>query len=421
MLFTFPLLIFPNDVNSFIIPRYYLLVFVSILAFLILLTNKANMMTSYTILLVIFLILSVVSCLFSSNMMTSWFGMAKLVGFTAKSANKPILFIANLYYYTGFITYIMCGVLFLLGTLVSKPINLLKVFIVSSSLVSLTVLLQFAGIDIVPWNDIAIPLSGTMGNPNYLASLMVFVLPGSLLLYALNDDYLSLFCSAVIFAGLVISNTRGAWITFGFVLTILFIYISKSDTKQKARKVLIICCVIITVLTVLLPMKDGMFFKRGLSVKEEVTSSIQLKDEGGSNRLYIWKEVIKVIENHWLFGIGPDNLVYEKIVYKDAVNTKAHNNLLEIAATMGIPAMLAYIAFILSVFLQYRKGNAFQFTALLMCLSYLVQGLVNIDMLMVYPLFWIVLGMSVACRKSNEFPVSKQELTSFLLSNNQDR
>jgi O-antigen ligase len=372
----------------------------SILAFLVVLFFAKNIKkTFYIYLLAFFLLLVGLSCMFAYDKASAWLGLARLVGFAAENDSKPILFISNIYYYTGFITYLICGILFLLGTLVSKPVKLLKLLLISSSIISIIVLLQFAGIDLVPWNDIAIPVSGTMGNPNYLASFMVFVLPGGFLLYVLNDDYLALSCSALSFASLIISNTRGAWITCVFILIIIFTFILTRDIKQKARKLIIISCVIATILVTLLPMKDGLFLKRGISIKNEITTSIQLEDEGGAGRLYIWKEVIKIINDHWLFGIGPDNLVFEKIVYNDAVNAKAHNNLLEIAVTMGIPALIAYVAFMLSVFLQYRKGNTLQFTVLLMCLSYLIQGLTNIDMIMIYPLFWIVLGMSIAFKR----------------------
>ncbi|KFI36142.1 hypothetical protein HY02_01825 [Peptococcaceae bacterium SCADC1_2_3] len=61
---------------------------------------------------------------------------------------------------------------------------------------------------------------------------------------------------------------------------------------------------------------------------------------------------------------------------------------------MGLFALLAYLVF-LSFFL--RPGpNETGFVLWLMILVYLVQGLFNIDVVMIMPLFWIVLGMSLS-------------------------
>jgi len=388
----------PRSANTFIIPRYYVLVIVSVISSLALLKMKVNIKRFFLIPLILFLFWGGISSLFAQDKYASWIGIARLIAFSAKIGDKPIFFAANVYYYTGLLTYIMCAILFLFSTKASEPNKLLKYLVTSSSCVALLGVLQYIGIDIVPWNDTARPLSSTMGNPNFLGTLMVFVLPGSMMLYLLSGKSVWLLSSGLIFGGLTVSNTRGTWITFIVMFILIICYVMQSNLDSKKQRIRNLCIVFFIVLCILLPLRDGTLIKRIFSISDELLNSIKLRDEGGSYRIYTWKEVIKILKSNWLFGIGLDNLIFEKIVLPGgSVAAKAHSNILEIAVTMGIPALIAYLSFLLLVFLEYRKYNYYQIIYLMMSFSYLFQGLANIDMIMIYPLFWIVLGLSIAC------------------------
>ena len=80
---------------------------------------------------------------------------------------------------------------------------------------------------------------------------------------------------------------------------------------------------------------------------------------------------------------------------------KAHNEYLQIAVTIGIPALLVYLLLLFSV---YRK--AFQalneatkqqkyilFTLLAVITGYLVQANFNISVVSVAPILWMFLGI----------------------------
>ena len=74
---------------------------------------------------------------------------------------------------------------------------------------------------------------------------------------------------------------------------------------------------------------------------------------------------------------------------------KAHNEYLQIAATIGIPALIIYLAFVCQIVFKDKnifKNNA-TFILLVPIISYLVQAFFNISTIGVAPIFWLLLGL----------------------------
>ena len=140
----------------------------------------------------------------------------------------------------------------------------------------------------------------------------------------------------------------------------------------------------------------------------------------GSSRIEILKLTIKLIQKNLLVGVGVDNLkdglyknidmiidggAYEFTIRSNTVIDKAHNEYLQIAATMGIPALIIYLTFIGIIVLKNLKlaiKNNAQFIILMSIISYLIQAFFNISTIGVTPLFWLMLGLI-----SNEEVVKK--------------
>ena len=115
---------------------------------------------------------------------------------------------------------------------------------------------------------------------------------------------------------------------------------------------------------------------------------------------------LKAIAVHPLLGSGPDTLAYSLLynVTEDAIefievtNTyadKAHNEYLQIAATMGIPALIVYLAFLAQILANNKnmfKDNS-KFILMIPIIAYLVQAFFNISTIGVAPIFWLLLGL----------------------------
>jgi O-antigen ligase len=169
------------------------------------------------------------------------------------------------------------------------------------------------------------------------------------------------------------------------------IYYLRKRTLIKSFGIILLTLAIVTAL--LLPAHNGNLNKRAISIGDSISAGFESDDSAGSGRMYIWKETIKLIPDNWAFGVGPDNLIYKGIYFGPLEPIdKAHNIYLETAVTMGIPALLFYLAF-LSFFIFRRCKNDKEFMFFSMISTYLMQGFFNIDVIMVLPLFWIVLGL----------------------------
>ncbi len=132
------------------------------------------------------------------------------------------------------------------------------------------------------------------------------------------------------------------------------------------------------------------------------------------------KITIKLIGKNPIFGCGTDNLrnglmkdcqeEFLKFVNRSkTIPDKAHNEYLQIAATIGIPALIVYLAFVGMILFPKMKYMFKDKAMLIICItiiSYLVQAFFNISTIGVAPLFWMILGLS-----DNESFVEKISLT----------
>ena len=75
---------------------------------------------------------------------------------------------------------------------------------------------------------------------------------------------------------------------------------------------------------------------------------------------------------------------------------KAHNEYLQIAATIGIPALIVYLSFLSLILFPKMKEmfkNKLLFILVLTIICYLTQAFFNISTIGVAPLFWMLLGI----------------------------
>jgi len=276
-----------------------------------------------------------------------------------------------------------------------KKEKLLRYMTGSAAIVSLLAILQYFGLNLVPHEPFRKGMIsyGTMANPDFLGTYTAFILPAAVLLFLRSRKKAWLLCSALIYAGLLVGLCRGAWLAALTGFLVIAASCRRDPTKKKL--LLLLAGVFLVTTLVLLPARDGLLLHRIISLSGEVSKGIKMDEGAGAYRFFIWQKSFKLFLRFWAFGIGPDHLLYAKIFTPNhALVDKAHNIFLEIALTMGIFALFSYLAF-LSFFLRPAR-NEKGFLLFTMILVYLIQGFFNIDVVMIMPLFWISLGLSLA-------------------------
>ncbi|MDG1842083.1 MAG: O-antigen ligase family protein [Crocinitomicaceae bacterium] len=323
--------------------------------------------------------------------------------------------------YEGFITIFIYGVLFYAAknyiTITQKKITL---FLVGMSIIGIYAMVQFFEYDpLVIYMRYPKLIFSTIGNQNFLASLMVMILPLPCAMYFWSNknnrfsikpkSLFYLLISFIIFSALIATKTRSTWIAFAYTYilsTIYFIFI-----KRKYLFHFFIISLTFTCSLFLLNLKksESTLTNRVGSIKTE----FKKKDEyGGSGRLKIWQITIKVIKKHPFLGVGPENLkpslqtefkkdLNEYWRIKGTTIDKAHNEYLHTASTIGIPALLILISI---YFLSFRnlydqKKKEKSFLIFIMITAYLIQATFNISVIAVAPVFWVLLGTSFRNKK----------------------
>ncbi|MGL4773343.1 MAG: O-antigen ligase family protein [Clostridium sp.] len=220
--------------------------------------------------------------------------------------------------------------------------------------------------------------------------------------YIYVGGILKFIVSNISFAALLATLTRSCWVGFG-VMTILG-GISILKRKNCIKRALIILGSFLIIFVAINVTSNERVSSRTESLKNEIVNK---EERSGSGRLDIWNMIGKVIKNHPIIGVGPENLnnalreetPNELKKWEEATSTtidRAHNEYLQIAVNSGIPSLIIYLIMIMlilkNIYLNI-KDDRYKIIGL-MIIGYLVQAFFNISVVGVAPLFWILLGLS---------------------------
>ncbi|TDX50931.1 O-antigen ligase family protein [Orenia marismortui] len=321
----------------------------------------------------------------------------------------------------GFLAWLAYVLIFFLAiNVVDSKKKIKKVteyLLASATIVSIYGILQYYGVD--PLTDPRQIKHGfrafaTFGNPDFAGSYIAMLFPFSFILYfyAKNkNEVLILGAITTLFYGMLIATgTRSAYLGV-IVVAILILYLIFGEIAIKKKRLFYLLILLICVTFIFNITHDSYFSKRLLSIFSDgitlIKGSKNEVDKVGSLRMFIYKTSIPLLAKNPLFGSGPDtfHLVYplekySKYVGKNQVLDKAHCEYLQIAITMGIPALLAYLWFLSKVLIiNFRvviKRDKYQLAFLVAIVSYLIQATFNISVVSVAPVFWAIMGLSIS-------------------------
>ena len=373
------------------------------LAFLVFFEDRKFEKSLVTMLLIAYLILVLLASIFAIKPLLAFIGAVPKYG-----------------RYEGFITIMSYAILFYSAKnyliLTKKKIHY---FLISLIIIGVYALMQHFQYDpLVIYMNYPPIIFSTIGNQNFLASLMVMTIPIPCGLYFMSknkkDNFFYLFAVFVLFGALIASFTRSAWLAFIIIYLISFFIVVKYKVSIiKFAIITLVFCFSIGFLNLNLKLKPKLnqteinpksLYNRSVSIKKEFDLS---NEYAGSGRYKIWNITSKVIKKHPILGVGPENLKpclkteFKKDLdeyYRMKRNTidKAHNEYLHIAAVNGIPALLVLLSIYYLSFIHLYKNRKNNINKLLfiIILGYLAQAFFNISVIAVAPVFWIILGYS---------------------------
>lgn len=315
----------------------------------------------------------------------------------------------------GIITFFIYMTLFLIGrySKISDD-EFFTAVIFTAVIVSIYGILQYHGFDPFPRNYRTLNYGksafSTMGNPNFLGSYLVLIIPVTVYLYIIKKKKIGLLSYSVLLYCLLCTRTRGAWLGTMLSATCFLILHIISDKKFKCylKRYFVIILISIIILLLFNLLSDGGLVNRFLSIlfdANEFLSGGDKSDYTGSHRGFIWKRVIELIKSKPLTGYGIENLgeTFIKYYRNDMIEfwgeiryvDKTHNDFLNIAVTTGVPSMIVYLSFVFSVINKGVKNLQNNMGLLLLpsVLGYLAAIFFNISVTSVAYVYWVFLGM----------------------------
>lgn len=352
MIIIIPLAIYPSALSQALSIKYLLfkimtIVIVCLYLITILLKGTEIRVSGLELPLAIFLILVAAATALSINVHTSIEG--------------------NYIRYDGFLSYLICGVLFFIATQSFNSIEhverIAKLSIAIATVVSFYGIAQSYGYDPVPWGYMMFEKTrsfSTFGNPVILSGYLSLVFPLAIALLLRSKStteklLYSLATAAMVYCS-VTSLSRAAWLggVIGLALVLVGLVKKKSFNIRMATIPVMIGAIVVFLTSITI----------GLPVITQRAASTFGFDGSVDSRLLMWKTVLKMIPERPLFGYGPDvlGLVFPKHEVPDLLKydlsgtiDNVHNAFLQLALTAGIPALIAFVVIIVLLLIKASK------------------------------------------------------------------
>lgn len=166
--------------------------------------------------------------------------------------------------------------------------------------------------------------------------------------------------SMTIFSG---KRARYFW-GFGLLLSLFALILAQ--TRNAWIGLVIASCLILFLFKpwalIIVPVAVGIFyFASPKPIKDRALSSFNPKISSNKERIEFIRAGIKIIRDYPLFGTGPDTveIIYQNPKYglseEAKKNVHLHNNIVQTAAERGIPTLLAWLTFMVWIFLSLLK------------------------------------------------------------------
>ncbi|CAN5848043.1 hypothetical protein BH23ACT11_BH23ACT11_14850 [soil metagenome] len=270
----------------------------------------------------------------------------------------------------------------------------------------------------IPWYS-GVRAFSTLGHPIWLAAYLTLMMGAALILYfrtgAKWERWLWLAAIAVMAACWLYTSTRGAMLGVGVAGPMLFLLAHRRFGSVRPMLLPVGVVVVALILAQLANPQSTDLFTR-FDAANLATSPEEMPEGGDLSvmvRLLMWRDSVPVILERPLIGHGPDSLAepfkrYEgedlRAFFPDGqVIDKAHNELLQVAATTGLLGLAAYLWIFVSYFRHAYKSGGWPLLAPSGgVLAYILQLQTAFTTIATGVTFWAILGVTVAIMRIQE-------------------
>lgn len=278
----------------------------------------------------------------------------------------------------------------LLYTLISASIPVAIVTILDSRFFNIPALNQCSG------------ASGVFHQFNHYAYyLIIVILISSVLFVKEKKPWARVLCMAAFLINnvmLVINDTFGCYLACFIALVFAAVFISITEKKFNIMSVVMV--VIFIAISGIMSIWEQAISSNIFTFAGDIGNVIEdpgNADKAGTGRWTLWTHTMGYITEKPIFGFGVEGINERLALETHNVNDRPHNEFLEYAVFFGIPAAVAYICGVFSVYLSGLKNRAkldlYEIAALAAAFAYLVSSVFGNTMYYTAPFLFIMLGL----------------------------
>jgi Flp pilus assembly protein TadD len=253
---------------------------------------------------------------------------------------------------------------------------------------------------------------GPFGSSAYLGAALALLAPVVVGVacdraFGRNARAVAAVASAACAVAFVASGARAAWVgalVAGVALAVVLIrtcVTNRAHERDQARRFVGAGAVAVLALV-------GIAFATGVAAR--VPDVVTDRDGGARGRLDEWRVASRVVTHNVLSGVGPEGYriafgqyvgaSYERAHGRDPLPDRAHDSLLDVAATTGVPGVLAYVVlvFVVGRFVgrALAHGSPWQRGVAVGLVAYAAQSLFLFPIAEIDPIAWLLAGIVVA-------------------------
>ena len=199
---------------------------------------------------------------------------------------------------------------------------------------------------------------------------------------------------------LVVNNTFGAILAVALSVPAVLLFYVRSGRRFEKRVVtaaFVTVALAIVCFFALSPNRAKMlknFTQLGTDLKNIITN-VENAGAAGTGRFELWEDTLQRISKRPVLGYGPEGFIGANAI---ADEKRPHNEYLQIAGYLGIPALLIYLAALFTLARhQWRRMKQLDPMVLVasgMTVAYLISAFVGNPVYNTAPYFWMFLGIT---------------------------
>jgi len=274
------------------------------------------------------------------------------------------------------------------------------------------------------WHSWTTSLSASFKSPNGFAGWLVVIIPLTLGLFfnvKVKNTFLKLLIfilSVLLTLCLIMTYTRGAWLSFALGLLLMIFYIIKNATfKMRMFYFSLAFTLGVTFIVLPQPIKTKLLNLRlsnyyGVApIGSRFSSLLEVEDGSTPIRFNLWKEAVRIAADYPLIGCGLNTYSIIARNYKSfpGGGVYPHNSYLQMFAETGLFGLTAFLWVLFTFFVTGLRQLNKQYNALLLgalsgILGFSVHAFFDTHLysLQLVVLFWFTLGLSMAIIKLQE-------------------